>query len=155
MTISSPLENLAAETTAEKIADLKRRREEAHAPMGTAAHDKVRSQDRLTARDRLDYLLDGGSFVETDQLARHRTQDFGMGARRPVTDGIVTGWGTIDGREVCIFSQDGTVFGGALGEVYGEKMVKIQEIAITTGRPLIGLYEGAGARIQDGVVSLD
>lgn len=155
MTISSPLENLAAETTAEKIADLKRRREEAHAPMGPAAHEKVRSQERLTARDRLDYLLDEGSFVETDQLARHRTQDFGMGARRPVTDGIVTGWGTIDGREVCIFSQDGTVFGGALGEVYGEKMVKIQELAITTGRPLIGLYEGAGARIQDGVVSLD
>ena len=155
MTISSPLENLAAETTAEKIADLKRRREEAHAPMGTGAHEKVRSQERLTARDRLDYLLDEGSFVETDQLARHRTQDFGMGARRPVTDGIVTGWGTIDGREVCIFSQDGTVFGGALGEVYGEKMVKIQELAITTGRPLIGLYEGAGARIQDGVVSLD
>lgn len=155
MTISSPLENLAAETTAEKITDLKRRREEAHAPMGPAAHEKVRSQERLTARDRLDYLLDEGSFVETDQLARHRTQDFGMGARRPVTDGIVTGWGTIDGREVCIFSQDGTVFGGALGEVYGEKMVKIQELAITTGRPLIGLYEGAGARIQDGVVSLD
>ena len=155
MTISSPLENLAAETTAEKIADLKRRREEAHAPMGSGAHEKVRSQQRLTARDRLDYLLDEGSFVETDQLARHRTQDFGMGARRPVTDGIVTGWGTIDGREVCIFSQDGTVFGGALGEVYGEKMVKIQELAITTGRPLIGLYEGAGARIQDGVVSLD
>lgn len=155
MTISSPLENLAAKTTAEKIADLKRRREEAQAPMGTGAHEKVRSQERLTARDRLDYLLDEGSFVETDQLARHRTQDFGMGARRPVTDGIVTGWGTIDGREVCIFSQDGTVFGGALGEVYGEKMVKIQELAITTGRPLIGLYEGAGARIQDGVVSLD
>lgn len=79
MTISSPLENLAAETTAEKIADLKRRREEAHAPMGPAAHEKVRSQERLTARDRLDYLLDEGSFVETDQLARHRTQDFGMG----------------------------------------------------------------------------
>ena len=78
-----------------------------------------------------------------------------MSKKKIVTDGIVTGWGTIDGREVCIFSQDGTVFGGALGEVYGEKMIKIMELAITTGRPLIGLYEGAGARIQEGSVSLD
>ncbi len=143
------------QTTADKIADLKRRREEAAVPMGEAAHDKVRDAGRLTARERLDYLLDEGSFVETDQLVRHRTHEFGMHARRPVTDGIVTGWGTIDGREVCVFSQDGTVFGGALGEVYGEKMVKIQELAVTTGRPLIGLYEGAGARIQEGAVSLD
>lgn len=88
-------------------------------------------------------------------LAKHRTTDFGMSKKKIVTDGIVTGWGTIDGREVCIFSQDGTVFGGALGEVYGEKMIKIMELAITTGRPLIGLYEGAGARIQEGSVSLD
>lgn len=142
-------------TTAEKIEDLRRRRAEAHAPMGEAAYEKVRDAGRMTARERLDYILDEGSFVETDMLARHRTHDFGMYAKRPVTDGIVTGWGTIDGREVCIFSQDGTVFGGALGEVYGEKMVKIQELAVTTGRPLIGLYEGAGARIQDGAVSLD
>ncbi|MBZ8176844.1 methylmalonyl-CoA carboxyltransferase [Corynebacterium poyangense] len=159
MTISSrfvEVEELPTlSTTAEKLADLRARREEAQAPMGTAAHDKVRDAGRLTARERLDYLLDEGSFVETDQLARHRTHDFGMNARRPVTDGIVTGWGTIDGREVCIFSQDGTVFGGALGEVYGEKMLKIMELATTTGRPLIGLYEGAGARIQDGAVSLD
>ncbi|WKD57010.1 putative propionyl-CoA carboxylase beta chain 5 [Corynebacterium capitovis DSM 44611] len=159
MTVSSHVEQLdtlgGPQTTAEKIADLKRRRAEAHAPLGTKAHDKVRDAGRLTARERLDYLLDEGSFVETDQLARHRTHEFGMQAKRPVTDGIVTGWGTIDGREVCIFSQDGTVFGGALGEVYGEKMVKIQELAVTTNRPLIGLYEGAGARIQDGAVSLD
>lgn len=157
MTISSHLAELetAADTTAAKIAELKRRREAAQAPMGEKAHEKVHATGRLTARERLDYLLDEGSFVETDMLAVHRTTDFGMGAKKPVTDGIVTGWGTIDGREVCIFSQDGTVFGGALGEVYGEKMVKIQELAVTTGRPLIGLYEGAGARIQDGAVSLD
>ncbi|QPK78711.1 acyl-CoA carboxylase subunit beta [Corynebacterium lizhenjunii] len=151
MTISSSL----PETTADKIAELKRRRAEAYAPLGPQAHEKVHAKGRLTARERLDYLLDEGSFVETDMLAIHRTTDFGMDAKHPVTDGIVTGWGTIDGREVCIFSQDGTVFGGALGEVYGEKMVKIQELAVTTGRPLIGLYEGAGARIQDGAVSLD
>ncbi|WP_342319146.1 acyl-CoA carboxylase subunit beta [Corynebacterium mayonis] len=159
MTVSSHMTDLegldAPQSTADKIADLKRRREEAHTPMGKAAHDKVRDAGRLTARERLDYLLDEGSFVETDQLVRHRTHEFGMEKKRPVTDGIVTGWGTIDGREVCVFSQDGTVFGGALGEVYGEKMVKIQQLAVTTGRPLIGLYEGAGARIQEGAVSLD
>ena len=159
MTISSPLIDVAnlpdINTTAGKIADLKARRAEAHFPMGEKAVEKVHAANRLTARERLDYLLDEGSFIETDQLARHRTTAFGLGAKRPATDGIVTGWGTIDGREVCIFSQDGTVFGGALGEVYGEKMIKIMELAIDTGRPLIGLYEGAGARIQDGAVSLD
>ncbi|AWB81372.1 methylmalonyl-CoA carboxyltransferase [Corynebacterium yudongzhengii] len=159
MTISSRLSELDGvfdtSTTAGKIEELKKRREQANAPMGDRAHAKVRDAGRLTARDRLAHLLDEGSFVETDMLAKHRTHDFNMQAKRPETDGIVTGWGTIDGREVCIFSQDGTVFGGALGEVYGEKMCKIMELAVTTGRPLIGLYEGAGARIQDGAVSLD
>ncbi|PRQ10804.1 methylmalonyl-CoA carboxyltransferase [Corynebacterium sp. 13CS0277] len=164
MTISSPLPRVvdpatgvapAPATTAQKIADLKQRRADAYAPMGAPALAKVRDAGRLTARERLDYLLDEGSFVELDQLARHRTHAFGMQARRPTGDGIITGWGTIDGREVCIFSQDGTVFGGALGEVYGEKMIKVMELAVATGRPLIGLYEGAGARIQDGAVSLD
>ena len=159
MTISSPLIDVASlpdvSTTAGKIADLKARRIDAASPVGRAAQKKVRDNGRLTARDRLDYLLDPHSFVEIDQLARHRTYDFGMRSKRPATDGIITGWGTIDGREVCVFSQDGTVFGGALGEVYGEKMCKLMELAVTTGRPLIGLYEGAGARIQDGAVSLD
>lgn len=159
MTISSSFIDVDAlhhpSTTAGKIADFKARRAEANTPMGETALNKVRGQGRMTTRERLDYLLDEGSFIETDQLARHRTHDFGLYGKRPVTDGIVTGWGTIDGREVCIFSQDGTVFGGALGEVYGEKMIKIMELAVTTGRPLIGLYEGAGARIQDGAVSLD
>ena len=161
MTISSPLradtlpDPNRRPTTAEKIAGLKQLRSEAATPMGTRPIEKRHDQGRLTARERLDFLLDEDSFVETDQLARHRTHDFGMHARRPLTDGIVTGWGTIDGREVCVFSQDAAVFGGALGEVYGEKMIKIMELATTTGRPLIGLYEGAGARIQEGAVSLD
>ncbi|AWB83522.1 acyl-CoA carboxylase subunit beta [Corynebacterium liangguodongii] len=142
-------------TTSDKLADLYRRRANAQAPVGPRAIEKLREQGRMTARERLDYLLDEGSFVESGQLARHRTHDFGMQSKRPLTDGIITGFGTIDGREVCIFSQDGTIFGGALGEVYGEKMVAIQDLALTTGRPLIGLYEGAGARIQDGAVSLD
>ncbi|GAB3942012.1 acyl-CoA carboxylase subunit beta [Corynebacterium tapiri] len=159
MTVSSQSPEITGEharaTTADKIAELSRRRAAATYPMGPAAVTKVHDAGRLTARERLDHLLDPGSFVETDMLAKHRTHDFNMMAKRPETDGIVTGWGTIDGREVCIFSQDGTVFGGALGEVYGEKMCKIMELAVTTGRPLIGLYEGAGARIQDGAVSLD
>ncbi|MBN9644499.1 acyl-CoA carboxylase subunit beta [Corynebacterium mendelii] len=142
-------------TTAGKIADLKARRAEASVPVGVGPIQKVHSQGRMTARERISYLLDEGSFIETDQLVRHRTTAFGMDARRPATDGIITGWGTIDGREVCVFAQDGTVFGGALGEVFGEKMTKLMEFAITTNRPLIGLYEGAGARIQDGAVSLD
>ena len=159
MTVSSHLTGIeglsGASTTAGKIAELKKRRAEAALPMGDKAVEKVHSQGRLTARERLDHILDEGSFVETDMLAKHRTHDYNMQAKRPTTDGIITGWGTIDGREVCIFSQDGTIMGGALGEVYGEKMIKIMELAVTTGRPLIGLYEGAGARIQDGAVSLD
>lgn len=154
MTVSS---RFVAEpkTTAALNEDLLRRRANATAPMGPQAYEKLRKGGRMTARERLDYLLDEGSFIEFDALARHRTTAFGMEAKRPLTDGIITGWGTIDGREVCVFSQDGTIFGGALGEVYGEKMVKLQQLAITTGRPIIGLYEGAGARIQDGAVSLD
>ncbi|AIT60422.1 acyl-CoA carboxylase subunit beta [Corynebacterium doosanense] len=159
MTISSPVSAVDGvfdtSTTAGKIAELKNRRVSATYPVGEKPVEKVRAAGRLSARDRLDHLLDEGSFMETDMLAKHRTHDFNMQVKRPDTDGIVTGWGTIDGREVCIFSQDGTVFGGALGEVYGEKMCKIMELAVTTGRPLIGLYEGAGARIQDGAVSLD
>ena len=150
-----PGDAAAHHTTADKLTELQRHRTHAQAPLGEHVYAKVHDAGRLSARERLDYILDEGSFIETDMLARHRTHDFGMYAKRPVTDGIITGWGTIDGREVCIFSQDGTVFGGALGEVYGEKMSKVQQLAVTTGRPLIGLYEGAGARIQDGPVSLD
>ncbi|AZA12887.1 putative propionyl-CoA carboxylase beta chain 5 [Corynebacterium choanae] len=145
----------AIATTAGKIADLKARRAEANFPAGLTAVEKVHAAGKMTARERVLFLLDEGSFVETDQLVRHRTQAFNMSTNRPATDGIITGWGTIDGREVCVFSQDGTIFGGALGEVFGEKMTKLMELALTTGRPLIGLYEGAGARIQDGAVSLD
>ena len=155
MNHSSPTSTARTASTAAKVAELERRRQAAAHPVGPEAHEKVHAQGRLTARERVDYLLDPGSFVETGMLAVHRTTDFGMDKKRPVTDGIITGWGTIDGREVCVFAQDGTVFGGALGEVHGEKMIKVMELAITSGRPLIGLYEGAGARIQDGAVSLD
>jgi propionyl-CoA carboxylase beta chain len=141
-------------TTAGKLADLRNRLEEARHPMGEAAVDKVHAKGKMTARERILALLDEGSFVELDALARHRSVNFGLENNRPLGDGVVTGYGTIEGRDVCIFSQDVTVFGGSLGEVYGEKIVKVMDLALKTGRPLIGINDGAGARIQEGVVSL-
>jgi propionyl-CoA carboxylase beta chain len=141
-------------TTAGKLADLRNRLEEAKHPMGEAAVDKVHAKGKMTARERILALLDEGSFVELDALARHRSVNFGLESNRPLGDGVVTGYGTIDGRDICIFSQDVTVFGGSLGEVYGEKIVKVMDLALKTGRPLVGINEGAGARIQEGVVSL-
>ncbi|WP_349269599.1 propionyl-CoA carboxylase subunit beta [Mycolicibacterium parafortuitum] len=141
-------------TTAGKLADLRKRAKEAQHPVGEAAVEKVHAKGKLTARERILALLDEGSFVELDALAKHRSKNFGLENNRPTGDGVVTGYGTIDGRDVCVFSQDATVFGGSLGEVYGEKIVKVQELAIKTGRPLIGINDGAGARIQEGVVSL-
>ncbi|MGK2904643.1 MAG: acyl-CoA carboxylase subunit beta [Mycobacterium sp.] len=141
-------------TTAGKLADLRKRAAEALHPVGETAVEKVHAKGKLTARERIYALLDEGSFVELDALARHRSTNFGLENNRPTGDGVVTGYGTIDGRDVCIFSQDATVFGGSLGEVYGEKIVKVQELAIKTGRPLVGINDGAGARIQEGVVSL-
>ena len=141
-------------TTAGKLADLRNRLEETKHPVGEAAVEKTHAKGKLTARERITHLLDEGSFVELDALARHRSTNFGLAERRPLGDGVVSGYGTIDGREVCVFSQDSTVFGGSLGEVYGEKIVKVMDLAIKTGRPLIGINDGAGARIQEGVVSL-
>jgi len=110
---------------------------------------------KLTSRERLERLLDPGSFVELDMLARHRAHGFGIENSRPLTDGVVTGWGMIDGRKVFVFAQDFTVFGGALGEVFAEKIHKVMDLAESVGAPMIGLNDGAGARIQEGVVSLD
>jgi acetyl-CoA carboxylase carboxyltransferase component len=109
----------------------------------------------MTARERVEFLLDEGSFEEMDMLARHRAHGMGIEDTRPYTDGVITGFGTIEGRKVCVFSQDFTVFGGALGEVFAEKIHKIMDLALSVGVPMIGLNDGAGARIQEGVVSLD
>jgi len=147
-------EQIDIHTTAGKLADLRKRAEESLHPVGEAAVEKTHAKGKLTARERILALLDEGSFIELDALAKHRSKNFGLDKNRPTGDGVVTGYGTIDGREVCVFSQDATVFGGSLGEVYGEKIVKVQELAIKTGRPLIGINDGAGARIQEGVVSL-
>ena len=141
-------------TTAGKLADLDRRLDE-HIHAGSdAAVQRQHAKGKLTARERIDLLLDPGSFVEFDSFARHRSTNFGLDRNRPYGDGVVTGYGTVDGREICVFSQDVAVFGGSLGEVYGEKIVKILDFALNTGRPVVGINEGGGARIQEGVVSL-
>ncbi|HEY3735426.1 MAG TPA: acyl-CoA carboxylase subunit beta [Streptosporangiaceae bacterium] len=141
-------------TTAGKLADLERRRYEAIHAGSERAVQTQHARGKMTARERIDKLLDPGSFVEFDQLARHRAHDFGIEANRPYSDGVVTGQGTIDSRPVCVFSQDFTVFGGSLGEVYGEKIVKVMDHALKTGCPVIGINDGGGARIQEGVVAL-
>src|SRR5919201_481353 len=137
-------------TTASKLADLERRRQEAVHAGSEQAVAKQHDRGKLTARERLEKLLDPGSFTEFDELARHRATDFGIAATRPYGDGVVTGYGTVDGRPVCVFSQDLTVFGGSLGEVYGEKIVKVMDLALKTGRPVIGINDSGGARIQEG-----
>jgi propionyl-CoA carboxylase beta chain len=109
---------------------------------------------RLTARERIDLLLDKGSFREIDAFVQHRTHDFGLDKQKYMRDSVVTGWGTIDGRLVYVFSQDFTVFGGSLGEVHAEKVCKIMDMAMKNGAPIIGLNDSGGARIQEGVVSL-
>jgi propionyl-CoA carboxylase beta chain len=148
------LEGPDVHTTAGKLADLDRRIDEAVHAGSAAAVEKQHARGKKTARERIELLLDPGSFTELDEFARHRSTAFGMAKRRPYGDGVVTGFGTIDERPVCVFSQDVTVFGGSLGQVYGEKIVKIIDFALKTGCPLIGLNEGGGARIQEGVVSL-
>ena len=141
-------------TTAGKIADLGHRLEEAVHAGSARAVERQHAKGKLTARERVDLLLDDGSFVELDELARHRSTAFGLASNRPYGDGVVTGYGTVDGRPVCVFAQDFTIFGGSLGEVYGEKICKVMDLAIKTGCPVVGINEGAGARIQEGVVSL-
>ncbi|WP_410668723.1 acyl-CoA carboxylase subunit beta [Amycolatopsis sp. cmx-4-68] len=141
-------------TTAGKLADLYRRYDEAVHAGSARAVEKQHAKGKKTARERIELLLDDNSFVELDELARHRSTNFGQEKNRPYGDGVVTGYGTVDGRPVCVFSQDVTVFGGSLGEVYGEKIVKVMDLAIKTGRPIVGINEGGGARIQEGVVSL-
>ncbi|MFG2551699.1 acyl-CoA carboxylase subunit beta [Streptomyces sp. NPDC048581] len=141
-------------TTAGKLADLQRRIEEATHAGSARAVEKQHAKGKLTARERIELLLDEGSFVELDEFARHRSTNFGLEKNRPYGDGVVTGYGTVDGRPVAVFSQDFTVFGGALGEVYGQKIVKVMDFALKTGCPVIGINDSGGARIQEGVASL-
>jgi propionyl-CoA carboxylase beta chain len=141
-------------TTAGRARDLARRTDEALHAGSAEAVRKRHDQGRKTARERIEALLDEGSFVELDRFARHRSHNFGLDANRPYGDGVVTGYGTVDGRQVCVFSQDFTLFGGSLGEVFGEKIVKVMDLAVKIGCPVVGINDSGGARIQEGVVSL-
>ena len=141
-------------STAGKVADLERRLEAAVNAGSERAIEKQHGRGKKTARERVLELLDDGSFVELDELARHRSTAFGMEQDRPYGDGVVTGYGTIEDRQVCVFAQDFTVFGGSLGQVFGEKIVKVMDLAMKTGCPVIGINDSGGARIQEGVVSL-
>jgi acetyl-CoA carboxylase carboxyltransferase component len=139
----------------ERLKDLERRREEARHAGSTRAVERQHGQGKLTARERLEYLLDEDSFVELDMLARHQAHGMGLEGTRPYTDGVITGFGTIDGRRVCVYSQDFTVFGGALGETFAAKIHKVMDLSESLGIPTIGLNDGAGARIQEGVSALN
>ena len=140
-------------TTAGKLADLAGRRA-AQDAAEAAAVDKQHARGKKTARERIDQLLDPGSFTEIDAFVRHRSTNFGLDARRVPGDGVVVGHGTVDGRPVAVYSQDFTVFGGSLGEVHGQKITKVMDLALRTGVPLIGISDGGGARIQEGVAAL-
>ncbi|MDG2113811.1 MAG: carboxyl transferase domain-containing protein, partial [Actinomycetota bacterium] len=137
----------------ERLTDLEQRREAAVHAGSDRSVQRQHDKGKMLARERIEYLLDEGSFHELDMLARHRAHEAGL-EERPYTDGIITGWGTVDGRKVFVASQDFTVFGGALGEVFAEKTHKVMDLAESVGAPMIGLNDGAGARIQEGVVSL-
>ncbi|MFT4298574.1 MAG: acyl-CoA carboxylase subunit beta [Aeromicrobium sp.] len=141
-------------TTAGKLDEFRRRHHEATVEVAEAAATKQHGRGRKSARERIELLFDEGSFVELDALARHRSHSPSLQGKQPLGDGVITGYGTVDGRQVCVFSQDFSVFGGSLGEVYGEKITKVMDLALKTGCPIIGINEGAGARIQEGVVSL-
>ena len=152
MTTTDP--GLDPHTTAGKLAGLNRRIDDAVHAGSERAVEKQHAKGKLTARERLAMLLDEGSFAEFDELARHRSVSFGMDKNRPYGDGVVTGFGTVDGRQVAVFAQDFTVFGGSLGQVFGEKIVKVMDFALKTGCPMVGINDSGGARIQEGVVSL-
>ena len=141
-------------STERRIADLKNKYHEAVTAAGEAAIEKQHAKGKQTARERITQLLDQGSFVELDEFVRHRTTAFGMDQHRPYGDSVVIGTGTIHGRQVAVYSQDFTIFGGSLGEVAGEKIMKIMDLALNTRVPIIGILDSGGARIQEGVVAL-
>src|ERR1700716_3205648 len=141
-------------TMREKLDLLERRRAESEQGGGEARLEAQHEKGKLSARERLELLLDEGSLVELDRFVVHRSTDFGLEAQKFYGDGVVTGHGRIDGRLVYVFSQDFTVFGGSLSESFAEKIVKVMDLAMRNGAPLIGLNDSGGARIQEGVVSL-
>jgi propionyl-CoA carboxylase beta chain len=147
-------ERLGEDTTAGKVEGLERLREAAANPASEQAVRRQRERGKLTARERIEVLLDPGTFVELDRYRVHRSHNFGLEENKPLGDGVITGYGEVAGRKVCVFSQDFTIFGGSLGEVYAQKICKVMDLALSTGCPIIGINDSGGARIQEGVVSL-
>jgi propionyl-CoA carboxylase beta chain len=141
-------------TSAGRLAGLARRADAAQHAGSARAVERQHAKGKQTARERIDQLLDEGSFVELDAFTRHRATGFGMEVDHPYGDGVVTGHGTIEGRQVFVYAQDFTVLGGSLGEMHGAKIVKVLDLALRTGRPVIGINDGGGARIQEGVAAL-
>ncbi|MCI0474340.1 MAG: methylmalonyl-CoA carboxyltransferase, partial [Ignavibacteria bacterium] len=141
-------------TNKEKIEELRKKREEAKLGGGQKSIDSQHKRGKLTARERIDLLLDKGTFEEMDIFVRHQSRDFGLENTRYYTDGVITGVGKIDGRKVAVFSQDFTILGGSLAEYYAKKIVKIMDLAMRIGVPVIGINDSGGARIQEGVLSL-
>jgi len=137
-----------------KLAQLEERSKTAELGGGSKRLEKQRSQGKMTARERLDFFLDEGSFEEFDKFVEHRTRDFGLDDQRFPGDGVITGHGLVDGREVFVFAQDFTVFGGSLSETHAKKICKVMDLAMKTGAPVVGLNDSGGARIQEGVLSL-
>lgn len=154
MSTEKPKTATNIQSIAEKVARLESMNEEALKGGGEDRIEKQHEKGKLTARERIDLLLDEGSFEEIGKFVTHRATDFGMDKQKILGDGVVTGYGTIDGRLVYVFSQDFTVFGGSLSETFAEKIVKIMDMAMKNGAPVIGLNDSGGARIQEGVVSL-
>ncbi len=141
-------------TIDERIEALRARREEAKKGGGEERIEKQHDRGKLTARERIDYFLDDGTFTEFDQFRTHRSHNFDMAEREVLGDGVVTGYGEVNGRTVFVFAHDFTVFGGSLGEVFAEKVTKVMDRAMETGAPVVGLNDSAGARIQEGIDSL-
>jgi propionyl-CoA carboxylase beta chain len=149
-----PVARTERATVKERIEQLRELKARARLGGGPEAIERQHARGKLTARERLELLLDPGTFVEIDILTRHRAGTFGLDRIKPYTDGVITGWGTIDGRKVFVFSQDFTVFGGSLGEVMAEKICKVMDLATSVGAPVIGINDSGGARIQEGAASL-
>jgi propionyl-CoA carboxylase beta chain len=152
--LPTPATGSAGRTTAGKLADLDQRLAGTRSPGPARAVERHRAKGKGTARERIEALLDEGSFVEVDAFVTHRSRDFGMDASTPPGDGIVAGHGTVDGRPVCDYSQDFTVLGGSLGEEHGRKITKVMDLALKIGAPVVGMNDSGGARIQEGVGSL-
>ncbi|TDV57579.1 acyl-CoA carboxylase subunit beta [Actinophytocola oryzae] len=142
------------DSTAARIAEFHRRRDAARQPGSPRAAKRQHVLGKMTARERVELLLDDGSFVETDPLARHRSTNFGIDAKRPPGDGVLTGFGTVDGRQVCVYAQDVTSHTGSVGEVFGKKVGKLLDMAMAIGCPVVGISDSSGARVQEGVLAL-